>query len=193
MGVVTYYDGFRERLLEDYRIQNKRVVAALDFAEESLGDAESVLDVGCGIGWSSDYLRERGYEVTGLDLSPVLIQTARETFGGAFVCADFPTWEPQPYDAVLMIDVYEHFPRNERDRVHSRLRETGASRIVLTVPTVANFEFARANGIPLQPIDEDVTDDDLARLAEDVGGRVTVNRLVSIWREGDYRHVLVTR
>lgn len=193
MSVVAYYDGFRERLLEDYEVGNRRVVAALEFAKEALADARTILDVGCGIGWSSHELAMTGASVTGLDISPVLIETARGRFGHLceFQVGDFTEWKARSFDAVLMIDVYEHFPRQNRPQVHERIRQTGARRLVLTVPMPQAQQFARDNGIPLQPIDEDVTDEDIATLARDVSGQVLVNRTVSIWRDDDYRHVVV--
>lgn len=191
--VSAYYDAFCERLVEDYEIQNRRVVAALEFTEDALGDAESVLDVGCGIGWSSSYLAERGLTVLGIDVSPVLVETAREMFGDVceFEVADFAEFESGPFDAVVGIDVYEHFPPRSRPSVHASIRRTGARRVVLTMPTPKTQQYARDLGIPLQPIDEDVTDEDIQSLADDIGGTVSVNRTVSIWRDDDYRHVLI--
>ncbi|HLM55997.1 MAG TPA: methyltransferase domain-containing protein [Pyrinomonadaceae bacterium] len=37
-----------------------------------------ILDVGCGSGWLSEYFARLGYEVTGLDISPALVEMARE-------------------------------------------------------------------------------------------------------------------
>lgn len=193
MGEVSaYYDGFRERLLADYKRGNQRVLAALAFAKESLADARTILDVGCGIGWSSHELSANA-QVTGLDISPRLIEAAKGLFSEcSFEVADFAAWESeQNFDAVLMIDVYEHFPREQRPQVHERIRRTQAQRVVLTVPTMQAQQYARDQGIPLQIIDEDVSEADIERLAVDIGRQVVVNRIVSIWEPNDYRHVLI--
>lgn len=194
--VASFYDGFRERLLVDYRHGSSRVSAALDFAREVLTDAGSILDVGCGIGWSSSEMAATGAEVTGMDLSPALIETARGLFGDrcSFVEGDFVDAAiDRQFDAILMVDVYEHFPREHRPRVHAQIRKALGERLVLTVPTQSTMQYARDNGIALQIIDEDVTDEDVAQLADDIGGTVVVDRLVTIYRPSDYRHVLVVR
>jgi len=54
------------------------------------------------------------------------------------------------------------------------------------------MQYARDNSIPLQPIDEDVTDADIGAVAADLDGHIVVNRRVTVWRPNDYRHVLIT-
>lgn len=194
-AVAAYYDGFRERLLGDYLHGNPRVSAALDFAKDALTGVESILDVGCGIGWTSAELAATGATVTGIDISPALVETARETFGDVceFIAADFVEADLGPYAAVLMVDSYEHFARRDRPLAHEQIRRTQAERVVLTVPTIASMNYAREHGIALQIIDEDVSEADLWDLAADIGGEVAVNRTVSVYRSDDYRHVLVRR
>ena len=195
MSVVAYYDAFRERLIEDYQVRNGRVVAALEFAKDSLRDARTLLDVGCGIGWTSAEMSDTGKEVTGVDISPVLINTARRQFGDRcrFIHADFAFANLGRYDAVLMVDVYEHFARDLHPVIHGHLRATVGTWLALTMPTPATQQFARDHGIELQPVDEDITDDDVEQLAADLDATVIVNREVSVWRPGDYRHVLIER
>lgn len=49
------------------------------FAEEVRGIGP-VLDAGCGPGWIADYLSRRGVEVSGVDLSPGMIDHARRQY-----------------------------------------------------------------------------------------------------------------
>lgn len=190
---VAFYNGFRDRLVEDYHVRNRRVVMALDFAKHTLAGCRTVLDVGCGIGWTTHELADTKTEVVGLDISPALIRTARAMFPAhRFVTTEFVAWQPEPVDAVVMIDVYEHFPLADRPAVHRQIRDTGATRLVMTVPTPEAMQYARDNSIPLQPIDEDVTDADIGAVAADLDGHIVVNRRVTVWRPNDYRHVLIT-
>jgi SAM-dependent methyltransferase len=187
--VVAFYDGWRDQLVRDRQVRNGRVVSALAFAKAELRDCRTILDVGCGVGWSTEEMAASGAQVTGLDLSPVLIAEARRRVSASFICADFPSWEPDAhYDAVLMIDVYEHFRRELRPEVHRRIAETDARRLVLTVPALKTHRRGERLGV-LQPIDEPVYDEDVEQLAQDLGGEILVNRTVSVSRPRDYRHV----
>jgi len=44
----------------------------------SLPPGARILDVGCGSGWLCEYFARFGYDVTGIDISPALIELARE-------------------------------------------------------------------------------------------------------------------
>jgi glycosyltransferase involved in cell wall biosynthesis/SAM-dependent methyltransferase len=44
----------------------------------SLPAGQKILDVGCGSGWLSEYFARLGYDVTGIDISPELVEIARE-------------------------------------------------------------------------------------------------------------------
>lgn len=66
-----------------------------------------VLDVGCGEGWLARALSERGINVTGIDGSPQLVESARAAGGGTFHVCDFaslpiaPELRGERYDAIV--------------------------------------------------------------------------------------------
>ncbi|MFI2365031.1 class I SAM-dependent methyltransferase [Promicromonospora sp. NPDC019610] len=77
------------------------------------------LDVGCAVGTNSLYLAKQGYEVTGLDFSPLMISAARATSRDTgldnrptFVRHDFCTWVPEDplFDLVLATAFVHLFP-----------------------------------------------------------------------------------
>jgi 2-polyprenyl-3-methyl-5-hydroxy-6-metoxy-1,4-benzoquinol methylase/glycosyltransferase involved in cell wall biosynthesis len=82
-----------------------------------------LLDVGCGSGWLSEYFARLGYDVTGLDISPDLIEVARERVARVPYGADHETplrcrflvhdAEGPPlgeqFDAVVCYDSLHHF------------------------------------------------------------------------------------
>ncbi|HEY0431698.1 MAG TPA: methyltransferase domain-containing protein, partial [Pyrinomonadaceae bacterium] len=83
----------------------------------------SILDVGCGSGWLSEYFARLGYEVTGIDISDDLIRMARERVERVPYDVDHETrlrcrfqtqdieQEPLPekFDAVICYDALHHF------------------------------------------------------------------------------------
>ena len=50
-----------------------------------------ILDVGCGSGWLCEYFARFGYDVTGIDISPDLIEMARERLSKVPYGADHET------------------------------------------------------------------------------------------------------
>ncbi|MDH3060935.1 methyltransferase domain-containing protein, partial [Gordonia alkanivorans] len=69
------------RLVVDTGIGDPRcrpwLKAALDAFIDSVAGIGPVLDVGCGPGTVTAYLADRGLDVTGVDLSPRMIENAR--------------------------------------------------------------------------------------------------------------------
>lgn len=72
-----------------------------------------ILEVGCAHGFLLDYLRSRGWDVEGVEVSPLSSSFARGRFG---LTVHTGTVESTPlpvgsYDAVLLLDVLEHLHR----------------------------------------------------------------------------------
>ncbi|MDT5269444.1 MAG: hypothetical protein QOH49_1630 [Acidobacteriota bacterium] len=91
-----------------------------------------ILDVGCGSGWLSEYFARLGYDVTGIDISPDLVEVARERVERIPYGADDETplrcrflvhdVEGAPlgeqFDAVVCYDSLHHF-EDERAVLHN--------------------------------------------------------------------------
>ena len=87
-----------------------------------LGFRAEVLDVGCGPGWLSELLARCGYSVTGIDISPDMIEIARERVAalgeigeGMEARAEFHAlpvrelpWSNR-FDAAILYDTMHHF------------------------------------------------------------------------------------
>lgn len=69
-----------------------------------------VLEVGCAHGGFAALLRWAGYEATGLELSPWVVQFARQTFGVPMLLGPVEEQQlpEQSLDAVVLNDVVEH-------------------------------------------------------------------------------------
>jgi SAM-dependent methyltransferase len=90
---------------------------ALMLEDVELPAGASVLDVGCGAGWTSVFLAESGYDVLGYDIVPASIELARERaerwgVPARFEVADMESLPPgEPVDAALVYDALHHSRR----------------------------------------------------------------------------------
>jgi 2-polyprenyl-3-methyl-5-hydroxy-6-metoxy-1,4-benzoquinol methylase/glycosyltransferase involved in cell wall biosynthesis len=86
-----------------------------------------LLDAGCGSGWMSEYFARLGYQVKGIDISPDLIEMARDrlarvpydvdhetTLGCSFAVHDIESAPlAEQFDAVLCYDSLHHFENED--------------------------------------------------------------------------------
>lgn len=75
-----------------------------------------ILDVGCGNGWKSRYMLDRGYRVTGIDLSDGMIDLARQQAPEAeFIVMDLADIDQVcgNFDAIFAQAVLLHIPKND--------------------------------------------------------------------------------
>lgn len=84
--------------------------------EARLEVGQRILEVGCGMGRHTFYLSSKGFRMTGLDLSPRLLERLRRFDGGRYGvethCADVlscPTEWRNRFDAVIGFFVLHHF------------------------------------------------------------------------------------
>lgn len=204
-AIKQFYDTFDQKLLTDYVRGNPRMLAAIHHTLGAIpAGATSVLDIGCGIGWSSWEIKRHYPDawVLGVDISQVLIQTARTLFavpGLEFIVSDVTSAGSLPrtyFDAIILLDVYEHIPRQERKGVHSMLRRllNDHSVLILTCPSTLHQDYLRTHKPEgLQPVDEDVTLADVMQLAHDLEGEVMCFTYQTIWRTNDYTHTVIQR
>jgi SAM-dependent methyltransferase len=88
---------------EDYRIEADLVADTLDRHVRSGG--KTLLDVACGAGHHDQHLKER-YQVTGVDLSPAMLELARHRNPGLrYEVGDMRGFRlGQEFDAVIILD-----------------------------------------------------------------------------------------
>ena len=101
-----------------------------------IGESQDVLDVACGTGvLIPDYLARKVSSVTGIDISPEMVEIAKKKFpeeNVRIICADVEETDPgMLFDRIVVYNALPHFP--EPERLVSRLSELLKSGGVLTV------------------------------------------------------------
>jgi thioredoxin reductase/SAM-dependent methyltransferase len=130
----------------------------------------TALDVGCGEGGDAVWLAQRGWQVTGLDISQVALDRVRKTAAEAgveiaTVCADVA--DPPPLDRYDLVTV--HYPALRKSPGNEAIRAlldavAPGGRLLVVGHDLAGADHLRRHGI--DP-DEYVQPSDVARLLDD--------------------------
>lgn len=115
MTVGEYYDA-TVSLWETEGFDNARALAAM---VAGYGGGTYFLDVGCGVGNMFPYLlKGANSEIVGLDVSPVMLQTARERYAHEprifLQEGPFERLASGGFDSIVAFNVYHHFLAPER-------------------------------------------------------------------------------
>ena len=126
MNGWTFGEGYAPQY--DRLYADKDYTAECDLIEEVLQRCgqpplESILDLGCGTGGHAFPLAARGYQVTGVDLSPAMLREAERKLAGLssdsvpeFVLGDIRELElHQEFDAALMMFAVLGYQASEAD------------------------------------------------------------------------------
>jgi SAM-dependent methyltransferase len=94
-----------------------------------------VLDAPCGTGILGGFLRRHGFRVIGADISPAMLEVARERGGVGHVRADLetPPLRAASVDAVVSTRFLMHLPPGIRPRVLATLADLARGPLVATV------------------------------------------------------------
>src|SRR5260370_28396429 len=121
-----------------------------------------VIDLGCGPGHHSSLLAERGFEVTGLDYSPAMLERARTKVRARALAVDFEQADltgdlprfPEPFDGALCISVLQVIadPDAFLDRVGRLLRPGGHLLVEIPLPGSG----ISVPGTPRRPMDRTI-------------------------------------
>ena len=118
------------------RLNLRLLERALARALAGVDGRRLVLDVPCGTGIIGDYLAARGFRIVGADISPAMLEVARErahALGLLRADLEAPPWRPGSFAAVVCARFLMHLPAESRPRVLATLAALTHGPLVATV------------------------------------------------------------
>lgn len=138
-------DSHNENEIEKYHlggINLENPTNAHDFLIILTGKGKKVLELGCASGYITKILKERGCNVTGIELDPALAKKA-EKFADKIIVGDleqlnFDSLLNEKYDVILIGDILEHLknPLQVLKKLRTVLNNDGF--IVCSIPNIAH-------------------------------------------------------
>ncbi|MDW8366661.1 MAG: class I SAM-dependent methyltransferase [Abditibacteriales bacterium] len=99
-----------------------------------------LLDVGCALGFFMEAARQRGWDVTGIDISSYAVAAAKRRLGARVLCGQIPemNFATASFDVITMWDVVEHMtdPLQQLQECHRVLKDGGL--LVLCTPDISS-------------------------------------------------------
>lgn len=123
MNKITYDD-----LAEEYegRVNSLTSVTKLGikYFADYIKPGSSVLDIGCAVGLAISILREKGFEVSGIDVSPKMVEFAKKRNPETdIIVGDFLKMKHnKKFDAVLAYAFIHLFPKEKIPKIFHKIK-----------------------------------------------------------------------
>jgi len=161
--VRNYYDNFIGHLKYDHIRGNQRHIRIKNDLKNIIKEGMKVLDLGCGTGITTKYIAELGAKVTGIDLSPKLIEFAKENSAhenAEYFIGDITKVDlyKNLFDVICLCDIMEHIPREKIPDLIKNIRRYAHKNTViyLNIPDARLQSWMKKNKPgKLQIIDEE--------------------------------------
>jgi 2-polyprenyl-3-methyl-5-hydroxy-6-metoxy-1,4-benzoquinol methylase len=102
-----------------------------------------LLDYGCGTGWLARRMRDLGWDVTGMDVSPYAAEQARRRFGLPVLVGTLPhpAVPAGSFDVIVMAQVLEHVHRPHAVVAAAARALRAGGYLAVVVPNLASWGF----------------------------------------------------
>ena len=123
--------------------------------EENNDKTAKLLEVGSGLGYLTYAINQKGYDITGLDISLDAVKKAEQQFGNYYVCQDvyqYAIRNSGKFDMVILTEVIEHIPDPQGfcNALINLLKVGG--KLVITTPNKSAFSPQKFWETELPPV-----------------------------------------
>lgn len=133
-------------------------VRELDEVARKANASVKILELGCGVGQNCNYLKEKGFDVVGVDLSEEILKEARKRFPGVGfwksdarkLCVD-----SNSFDAVFAIGLFHHLNAEEQKQTVSEIKRVLKKNGVAFVAAKTSKESAEKQLVELKKLFEE--------------------------------------
>lgn len=145
---TAYFEGESEQGYADYSQMEKALIPffnrRLSVLAEYFPDSGRLLDFGCAAGYFLKIARAVGWEISGVELSQEMANSAEKLLGIPIIGDISSLPVAHPFDAITLWEVIEHLPRplETLREFYARLRPNGA--VMLSTPNTAHWQAQRA-------------------------------------------------
>jgi SAM-dependent methyltransferase len=150
--VISFYNNRVKYQARHYTKPNPRHDKIKDGIEPYIKPGILALDIGCGIGIVSKYMAELGARVISVDISPKLIQYAKENYNHEnikYITEDIHEYMTEyKFDLIVIADVLEHLVQDKVQNTIIRLLSYNTHKntmIYLNVPDRNFIHFMEYN------------------------------------------------
>lgn len=196
--VEEYYNDFLDYLKKDREEHiNARHTYLKNRFSTIIKPQDSVLDLGCGIGITTEFIKKMGVKkVIGVDLSPKLIEYAKKTVEDInFIVHDITNLDlHEKFDVITLCDVMEHVPQDKYyDLFHvikKHLKKEGI--VYISIPDPKYQEFTKVyRKEDLQIIDNTITFADIDKFCNQNNMNIIFYNSYGIWESNQYNEYTI--
>jgi len=189
--IKNYYNNFLQYLIKDRIYPNKRHSYIKRIVKRYIKKGVNVIDLGCGIGITTQFIKKRGADVIGVDISPEIIKYARSSVPDVeFICEDILKIDFKgKFDFICLFDCLEHINKERYEKLFNTLKEHSkvGTKILMTIPNPLVIEKIRnTNPEKLQIVDENIFFTDLIPIIQKYGFMIRNMELFGIDYQDEY-------
>jgi len=130
---------------------NFNLISYISYIEDNLKDCKTILDIGCGDNSPLRLLNNK-YQMTGVDgYKKALLESKKKKIHNDYIQLDITklsrSFKNKSYDAVIALDVIEHLPKKEGDKLLMDMEKIARKVVILNTPNGFTKQHNKANDL----------------------------------------------